>query len=380
MSCAIEVVGSDGTFSPRDTINGVVSVRLPTETHINNISCSITGKEKSAWSITENIYNQRTKNFCTGIVYYTGENTLLSDSVILTSDADVDAGVHEYPFTYMLPRNIPNSYKSNYGSIEYKIHVVVHTKTGYEYEAEKLISVKAPINFNDIRSELQLEPVAYQNEEVMWHCCYAGDPITMDLVLEREAFVVTEPICFKLDVNNKSSENIEDINVTLTLVIEATASNPRIAHRYEQILLNGAKIGKMRGGEKNIFPLKFEVPQTKEIPNFNGSSLFRQKCVLKAECLINDSENTLDVQTEIKLGHIPIDTQRRPGRRHEPVRRVHSSGAINRPLGFNFFNSSNENIPSAPPIDRPSAPWKTTDDIDTLPPSYEEAMCKSKKE
>ncbi|XP_057662431.1 arrestin domain-containing protein 1-like isoform X3 [Diorhabda carinulata] len=217
MSCAIEVVGSDGTFSPRDTINGVVSVRLPTETHINNISCSITGKEKSAWSITENIYNQRTKNFCTGIVYYTGENTLLSDSVILTSDADVDAGVHEYPFTYMLPRNIPNSYKSNYGSIEYKIHVVVHTKTGYEYEAEKLISVKAPINFNDIRSELQLEPVAYQNEEVMWHCCYAGDPITMDLVLEREAFVVTEPICFKLDVNNKSGENIEDINVTLTL-------------------------------------------------------------------------------------------------------------------------------------------------------------------
>lgn len=386
MSCVIEVVRPDATFSPRDVIDGVVSLRLPTATHIRSILCSITGKEDTRWNITENIYNQRTQKFCTGVVQYKGENIIFTENVILASDADVDSGVHEYPFSFKLPRLIPNSYKSNYGSIEYKIYVVTQTKTGLEYEAEKLINVKVPINFNDIRSELQLEPVVYQNEEVMWHCCYAGDPITMDLVLEREAFVVTEPISFKLDVNNKSGENIEEINVTLTLVVEATASNPRVTHRYQQNLLTGAKAGGLKGGEKSIYPFRFEIPQTTEIPNFIGSSLFRQKCVLKAECKIHNSENTLDVQTEIKLGHIPIDTQRRPGNRHGPVRRVHSSGAINRPLGFNFFNSSNENIPSAPPIERPSAPWKTTDDIDSLPPSYEEAMrttfatYKSKKE
>ncbi|XP_072383765.1 arrestin domain-containing protein 5-like isoform X2 [Diabrotica undecimpunctata] len=372
MNIDIILTDPDGTYKPDDIITGAIILDLTSNQNIQNILCKFIGIEETKWTTSESLYDQRTNTMKSGLVHYKGENNIISHQEQLATDVSLPIGLHEFVFAITVPKRIPSSYSMNHGWIKFGVLVSIQNDLNIIYEKQKPIHIKAPINFNDIRSEIQLEPVVYQNEEVIWHCCYAGDPVTMDLILEREAYTVNEPILFKLDVNNKSDQDISEIDVTLTLVVEVTATAPRRSRKYYEKLLTGAKGRELAHGQQELYSFRFQVPDNIDIPNFIGSTLFRQKCVLKAECKIQDSDTMLDVQTELKLGHIPVERSRRITHPHGPVRRVHSSGAINRPLGFNFFNTSDN--ASAPPADyQPTAP-RTTDDIDNLPPSYEEAV------
>ncbi|XP_028128092.2 arrestin domain-containing protein 15 [Diabrotica virgifera virgifera] len=371
MNIDIILTDPDGTYKPDDIIRGTVTLDLTSTQNIQNILCKFVGNEETSWATSESLYDERTNTMRSGIVHYKGEHNIISCEEQLAKDLILPIGRHDFPFAITVPKRIPSSYSSNNGWIKFGLAVTIQNDLVL-YEKEIPIHVKAPINFNDIRGEIQLEPIVYQNEEIIWHCCYAGDPVTMDLILEREAYTVNEPITFKLEVNNKSDREISEIDVTLTLVVETTAAAPRRSRKYYEKLLTGAKARGLAHGQQELYSFRFQVPDVIDIPNFIGSTLFRQKCVLKAECKIQDSDTKLDVQTELKLGHIPVERSRRITHPHGPVRRVHSSGAINRPLGFNFFNTSDN--ASAPPADyQPTAP-RTTDDIDNLPPSYEEAI------
>lgn len=59
----------------------------------------------------------------------------------------LDSGKHVYPFSFILPPNIPSSYEGQYGYVRYTIKVILQ-RHYYGAETKTAFSVIAPFDLN----------------------------------------------------------------------------------------------------------------------------------------------------------------------------------------------------------------------------------------
>lgn len=65
-------------------------------------------------------------------------------------DDELPPGKYVYPFSFLLPDNLPSTYDSEYGYIRYKIEAVVNRPWKFDYECDIFIIVVSPIDLNKI--------------------------------------------------------------------------------------------------------------------------------------------------------------------------------------------------------------------------------------
>lgn len=65
-------------------------------------------------------------------------------------------------------------------------------------------------------------PVSLSDDKTLCCCCCTSDPITMDVHLEKEAFVVGEVANVKVHITNMSNDSIESVNLILEMVSWST--------------------------------------------------------------------------------------------------------------------------------------------------------------
>lgn len=76
--------------------------------------------------------------------------TLLFLCIAAVSGRDVlQPGIYEYIFSFKLPDVLPSSYESTYGSIRYKVKGVVDRPWRFDYKAEAVFKVNAPVDLNN---------------------------------------------------------------------------------------------------------------------------------------------------------------------------------------------------------------------------------------
>lgn len=66
------------------------------------------------------------------------------------NNEEVAAGKYFYPFSFLLPENLPSTYDCEYGHIIYTIKAVVNRPWKFDYESEIAIIVVSPIDLNKI--------------------------------------------------------------------------------------------------------------------------------------------------------------------------------------------------------------------------------------
>lgn len=70
-------------------------------------------------------------------------------------------GRHEFPFRFMLPKNIPSTYNGAHGHIQYCVKAKVDMPMAPDYEDEKQFTVISLINFNEMLERVQLVRILY---------------------------------------------------------------------------------------------------------------------------------------------------------------------------------------------------------------------------
>lgn len=65
-------------------------------------------------------------------------------------------GTYVYPFQYVLPNNLPSTYKSFNGYIQYSLKANVEIPYAFDYKDEKIFNVMSPINFNKLLNQIIL--------------------------------------------------------------------------------------------------------------------------------------------------------------------------------------------------------------------------------
>ncbi|XP_050501302.1 arrestin domain-containing protein 1 isoform X2 [Diabrotica virgifera virgifera] len=306
MSCQI-VLSNTGPYSPGDTIYGKVVCNFRSSERFRGIICKLRGRECTSWNERQSHYDTRTKRTKWRTVKYTGDNKFLALNINLMGESTLPAGCYEYPFTFTLPQpGIPSTFTNIYGYVTYYIKANVDKAFAIDYIDTVGLHVIAPVNFNYMRHELQLNPITYQDETTMCCLCSGNGVITMNLYLDKEAYVAGEIANIKVIVYNMSNENFSDLILSLKRHTEYTTTSPNTHHKHEtDIIAHASDTGVGAHGERT-YNLNFMIPATAPINNFSGCSLFKQWFVLKVKGVIKGFHANLEISANLKLGHIPF--------------------------------------------------------------------------
>lgn len=298
MSCTIHI-DNPGIFGPGDIITGSVKCVFEEKLNVRAIKCRLRGKENTLWS------EQRGRNQ----VRYSGERTFLTGEVLFVGEGRINAGSYEYPFSFSLPTtNICSSYQHRYGSIRYYVSAIVDKPFSFDYRDEITLHIAVPINFNDIRHQIQLVPITYQTDKQTGCCLCLSDFITLNMTLEKDCFVLGETIKVKVHVDNKSNVEIEQIEVKITSTIQFTTQRPSARHKLDKTLLSIANGEGVAARSEKILVFDLIVPQTTLIPSFQGCVLFKQWSTIGAEAVLPAFHTNLPLEVNINIGHIPYIT------------------------------------------------------------------------
>lgn len=398
-SCLIQLDNFQGLYCAGNVIAGRVICTFNKTKSINGIKLKLKGEESNAWTGSETHYDSLAKRHRTRTIYYSGQNTFLYLDVPLAGVGDVGPGTIEYPFTVQLPTNIPGTYQGHYGGIFFTLNAKVQRSFNSNYTDTIQIIVASLIDFNQIRGLLQLQPVAYSVDKTICCWCCTSGPITMAVHLEKEAFVVGEVANIRVDISNMSNQNIDSVNVKLSMKVTSMVTYPRSDCKYDNEVLAMQSDTGVGAHAERTYNFGLKILETRQLPNFSMSQLFSQRTKLKVTAVIPGVHSNLDVETYVTMGHVPICTSQNQGQYppntyppnlYPPTTYPTIRDGIRSPMSEEAGAG-----PSAPPTEGGvSAPFKTgianngfdmegSDDpwsTEIPPPTYSEAVPNAEKQ
>lgn len=187
-------------YFPGQPINGKVIVDLESETKVNDIKLRFLGEAYVYVDIA--VGNQR--RTCESEEEYF-DNTF---SVIAMDLGDRDEyilkpGLHTFPFSFVLPLEIPSSFEGEHGHVRYIAKGTIDRSWSFNDHTKRAFTV---IGLQDL-NKLPLadhEAVNSVETNVCCLCCKSG-PIEATLRLNRIGYVPGESVFFDAYIVNKSS-------------------------------------------------------------------------------------------------------------------------------------------------------------------------------
>ncbi|XP_050561983.1 arrestin domain-containing protein 2-like [Spodoptera frugiperda] len=192
VSCEILIARTeDDVFKPGDLVTGTIKYYIDEPTKFEGISMNFLGNGNCWWTKTEggaiNVGNSETY-VNQSICFYTGKS------------GEELSGTYEYPFQFLLPINIPSSYKDGNCVIAYKIIVTfVRTTRREQFEAE--IPVQGYVT-----TSVQ-EPMLFGLQKKLFPV-FTDSKIALRGELENVAVTPGENVNLTIKINNDSNNEI----------------------------------------------------------------------------------------------------------------------------------------------------------------------------
>jgi hypothetical protein len=167
------------------------------------------GYAKTEWTVDISRYNLQT---LTGRTDYLDHKLSVLDD---PSGIDLQPGSHAFDFSYQLPFTLPTSFKSKFGSIKYKVQVVINfsSLTQSELFFELPFVVIHAIDLNDIRPSLN-EPIKMELEK-SFNFNFAASDLNMMVVIPQGGYVAGQAIEVLVQVENLGRTRVKYVKIKL---------------------------------------------------------------------------------------------------------------------------------------------------------------------
>ncbi|XP_059470699.1 arrestin domain-containing protein 17-like [Neocloeon triangulifer] len=345
-------------FYAGQTVTGRIVVINSTPKCFRGINVKLKGRAEVNWSeVTEQASsprptNHRNTNEVTEI--FSSEETYFETQFnVLGSGEDVNLnpGEHFYPFNYVLPSNLPSSFKGDYGHVRYTILAVVDRPWKFDYEAKAAFTVISPL---DLNADPKLAaPLSKEKIKIFCCMCCTSAPVYATLSLPCGGVVPGESLAPTVEVDNKSRVSISQIKLQLikTVTYKARGGNDKkckvsIAEKYLPKVKRGASEVFVREAGMQIPPM----PPS----NLDNCSIIDLDYHLNAYFVTSGFHFDFEMRLPVVVGTIPFSANFGQFNAPQAAENI-------MPVGWNFS-------PSAPQLDEaPNYP-------DMPPPSYEESV------
>ncbi|XP_038659822.1 arrestin domain-containing protein 3-like [Scyliorhinus canicula] len=121
------------------------------------------------------------------------------------SEQVLPPGRHEFPFSFVLTPPLPASFHSVHGNIRYWMTAKLHRPWKMRTKVKEMFTVVDQI---DINSPLLLSPQVATDGKTICCCCCASGPITLNVAIERTAYMSGESIQIYAEIENYSSRKV----------------------------------------------------------------------------------------------------------------------------------------------------------------------------
>ncbi|XP_048733656.1 arrestin domain-containing protein 3-like [Ostrea edulis] len=301
----INLDNSKGIFVSGETVSGRATLDLESEMKVREISLAFVGKSNVHWSERQGSSDNRHTVFYTATEYYFNNVVCVFGKGLGGGDEHfLQPGQHVFPFSFVLPPNLPSSFEGGKGHVRYTIRVSIDRPWRFDDNTHTILAftVLSALDLNQ-------EPLATNGADATdskmlccW-CCESG-PITGTIKVNRVGYVPGESVYFEASVQNMSNRACRmyatlDMVTTFHATTKSCNSFYRINTTPHQDLQPGDS--EVWGGERFILP---PLP-----PSYlAGCNIIDVRYILKLVLVPSGTSMPLHVPVEIIIGTIPLQS------------------------------------------------------------------------
>lgn len=217
------IIENNPPLYPGTLLKGKVICTVNSRTDIRAVKIRCYGKEHTEWRGSG-------KNAPTyvGTHYFFQMETKLFEP----NDGILEAGVHNYDFTFLLPPSLPSTFEFPYGYIRYSIKAFVDIPLAFDPKDRVDLAVISVLDVTTLPESLR-QPCQAKDESMLG-CCwiYNTVPVAMEAQINKRLFIVGETIKINMEITNNSGDNVVQLIVKLVRCFAAHSENPRHDMRY----------------------------------------------------------------------------------------------------------------------------------------------------
>ncbi|XP_052795627.1 arrestin domain-containing protein 3-like [Mya arenaria] len=299
---AVHIDNLKQVYFPGDQVSGRVVLEISEELKVRKIELLFHGFADVHW--TE---RRQTKNGSHTVHYRNHEDYFVQHFPLFGKDQTGEdktvmaPNVYTFPFTAVIPYNIPSSYEAHIGQVRYMFKANVDRPWAFDMHAKHMITVMDALDLNTIPN---LESRAEKTDQKVLCClCCASDPISAHVRVERQGYVAGEEVQFWAEINNQSNRTMTCSKGSLLMSVSYHA---RSKTRTVGNVLGELRHGAIEGGGTDAF-----VGERLHIPAVPPS--FLRGCrIIDIRYFVNVTVDPsglgfdLHVPVEIVIGSIPL--------------------------------------------------------------------------
>ncbi|XP_046457014.1 arrestin domain-containing protein 17-like [Daphnia pulex] len=245
----IVIENRNGIFYPGQSVNGTVHVTNSKVESLKGIQIECSGLAE----VRIPVKNDKNTEFrCSNEQYFDFKFCLYNPG---NQVIELSVGRHQYPFTFVLPTQIPPSFEGSFGHIRYTIRSVAQRPwLKRDYACQTSLIVGSIVDLNTLPAAVL--PVKKMKSKRLGCFCCTSNPITAHAKIERAGYTPGETILLKADTDNESGISLRGskaqfIQITKFIAAGETNSDTKVLQVYSH----------ERFTEADIMEAQFLVPQ-----------------------------------------------------------------------------------------------------------------------
>ncbi|XP_065218569.1 arrestin domain-containing protein 4-like [Planococcus citri] len=285
----------DRIYLPGGIVKGRVEIVLHSELNIRGVKLKIIGEAKCEWMAGKTPVRSRE-------IYLNSELTLVGGT---GTKLKLPVGQYSYPFTALLPSEIPSSLGSTYGEILYYMKAKIDIPFAFDYKHEAKFFVLNLVNLN-LYPSLRT-PYSEEKSRKFWFLRWKSGPLTMVVHLPKTGFCSSERIPFTIKIDNASDVAVRAIHVHLKRKLKWTAGKHYIEEKTE---LQKLRFDGVREGQSNIVSGYCSILHDISFPNLEHCSIIHISHELHIVAESTGAHLNLHIRIPITIGDIPLSEDR----------------------------------------------------------------------
>ncbi|XP_037038639.1 arrestin domain-containing protein 17 [Bradysia coprophila] len=368
--CQITLDNPWNTYYAGQTVNGKVVFTFDSTKKIRGIIIKFLSEANTSWSETKKVKDsegkerEETENLTGHEEYFQIQYYLLGGKN--SSEIELPAGEHTYPFTCALPPQLPSSFEGEFGHIRYTIKVTLDRPWKFDQDSKMAFTVISPVDLNmnpRVKEQFKLN----LEKSFCCFCCRSG-PLAFIATLPVTGFVSGQSIPILAECDNASNVKVNAIKFILRKVVAFHTNQPRRETKKDKITIAELSVGPVDEHGSQTWQQKLDIPPLPP-SNLVNCGIIDLDYELKVILDVAGAHRNLEGKIPIVLGTIPLVSFQPPAP-YTDVPQLDPQLAPTKPVS------------PASPAPGGAVGWNTNDVNSSLypnmpPPTYEETTFKA---
>lgn len=284
----IKLNSPNNSYFSGQQIDGQICFFLTKKTKIRAINLQVLGKGKCKW--IEIYHKDIHGNVNSRQLFYTGKKIFLNETVdvpyVPARGIELAPGELSMDFTYQLTQDLPSSFKGSYGSIKYKLKVVIQKPWTFDEKYTIPLTIVRNVTVSTIDMlDNQIQHYRQDLCKAMTRnvSVFGSGPISLIAKIPRQYVVRNEKLNLHVTVDNCSSVHVDKLRFTIIQKVSYRSIKPMYHIKTEEATIFTKETGGVEKKTERSFAHDLLIPAC---PPTHDANIITFEYVLNVEAIL----------------------------------------------------------------------------------------------